>query len=437
MSPTTDQIREALEKVRFPGLSRDIVSFGFVEAVELDDGVVRLKLNIPSGNSLAVQQIADEAHQAVSALEGVDDVEIQVKAPPGAAPEGGEGGELGMARRGAGGPGPSPGRGGPGGPGSGPGGGPPGEKPLGTGGRPGPTVDRTPIPGVRHVIAVASGKGGVGKSTVAVNLAAALSRLGDSVGLMDADIYGPSVPTMLGAHEEPPIAEVEGQRKIVPLEKFGLRLMSLGFIQQGDDAVIWRGPLVMKAVQQFLRDVDWRGCDVLVIDLPPGTGDAQLTLTQSAPLTGAVIVTTPQDVALIDARKGLKMFRSVDVPVLGIVENMSVFHCPECGHESHIFRSGGGERTARDLGVPLLGSVPIDPVIAECGDAGTPIVTQFPDSAAARAFAEIAGSIRASWSTTDADAGPDDGEAGGDDAEGGGEGRSGLAAAFDRLVGRS
>jgi len=252
---------------------------------------------------------------------------------------------------------------------------------------------RDPIPGVRHLLAVASGKGGVGKSTVAVNLAAALGQLHGNVGLMDADIYGPSVPTMLGTHEEPGVAEVDGSKKLVPLEKFGLKLMSLGFLQPEDSPVIWRGPLVMRAVRQFLRDVDWRGVDILVIDLPPGTGDAQLTLTQSAPLDGAIIVTTPQDVALIDARKGLKMFEEVDVPVLGIVENMSVYHCPECGHEAHIFRREGGRRTAEELGVPLLGDVPIDPRVAECGDAGTPTLTEHPDSEVAVAFLEIARAV--------------------------------------------
>ena len=254
-------------------------------------------------------------------------------------------------------------------------------------------IQRDPIPGVQHVVAVASGKGGVGKSTVAVNLAVAVSQLGIDTGLMDADIYGPSVPTMLGSHQEPDISEIDGRRVIVPIERFGIQLMSLGFLQPEDAPVIWRGPLVMKAVRQFLRDVDWRGSDILIIDLPPGTGDAQLTLTQSAPLDGAVIVTTPQDVALIDARKGLHMFREVEVPVLGIVENMSRYQCPECGHEAHIFRRDGGKRTAEELGVPLLGAVPIDPRVAECGDAGTPIVARHPDSEVAAIFRDIAGQV--------------------------------------------
>ncbi len=362
-----------------PGLTRDIVSFGFVEELEIDEGVVRLRLNVPSGDQRVVEQMAQQVHEVVSAVAGVDEVRLDVSAPmPG-----------GMRR-------PSPGS--PGGP---PVSGDPPTAPsspadgvaVGAGGRPEPLIQHDPIPGVGYVLAVASGKGGVGKSTVASNLSVALSGQGFSVGLMDADIYGPSIPTMLGTHEEPEITDIDGQRKIVPLERHGLKIMSLGFLQPEDDPVIWRGPLVMKAVRQFLRDVDWRGCDILVIDLPPGTGDAQLTLTQSAPLDAALIVTTPQDVSLIDARKGLHMFREVDVPVLGIVENMSVYHCPECGHEAHIFRSGGGLRTADELGVPLIGSVPIDPQIAESGDAGTPIVLSHPDSVVAEAFRGIAGIV--------------------------------------------
>jgi ATP-binding protein involved in chromosome partitioning len=267
---------------------------------------------------------------------------------------------------------------------------PGGGTPVGEGGRPEPLIRHDPIAGVTHVLAVASGKGGVGKSTVASNLALALRNQGRAVGLMDADIYGPSIPTMFGLHEEPEISEVEGRRMITPLERYGIKLMSLGFLQPEDDPVIWRGPLVMRAVRQFLRDVDWRGCEILVIDLPPGTGDAQLTLTQSAPLDGAVIVTTPQDVSLIDARKGLHMFHEVNVPVLGIVENMSVYTCPECGHAEHIFRAGGGRRTADELGVPLLGDVPIDPRVAQCGDAGTPAVIEHPESEVAKAFGSIA-----------------------------------------------
>ncbi len=376
MPASVDQIREALSQVMVPGLARDIVSFGFVEELEIDDGVVHLRLNVPSGDKHAVEQMARQVHEVVSGVAGVDEVRLDVSAPmPGDMRRPSPGSPGGPPLAGDPPTAPSP---------------PTGGVPVGTGGRPEPLIQHDPIPGVDYVLAVASGKGGVGKSTVASNLAVALSQRGFSVGLMDADIYGPSVPIMLGTHEEPEIVDIDGQRKIVPLERHGLKLMSLGFLRPEDDPVIWRGPLVMKAVRQFLRDVDWRGCDILVIDLPPGTGDAQLTLTQSAPLDAALIVTTPQDVSLIDARKGLHMFREVDVPVLGIVENMSVYHCPECGHEAHIFRSGGGRRTADELGVPLIGSIPIDPQVAEAGDAGTPAVLAYPDSAAAEAFQGIA-----------------------------------------------
>ncbi len=382
MPPSSDQIRAALAGVKFPGLSRDIVSFGLVENVEVDGALVRIRLSVPSGDNRAIERMARDAHGAVSQLEGVDEVQLDISAPrTAAAPSGAAappGGGMNL----------------PGAPPANAGTHPP-AGPAGPAGRPEPLIQRDPIPGVKHVLAVASGKGGVGKSTVASNLAVAMQQRGLSVGLMDADIYGPSVPTMFGVHEQPEIVDVEGRRMIIPLQRHGLKLMSLGFLQPEDAPVIWRGPLVMKAVRQFLRDVDWRECDILVIDLPPGTGDAQLTLTQSAPLDGAVIVTTPQDVSLIDARKGLHMFREVDVSVIGIVENMSVFHCPECGHREHIFRDGGGRRTAEELGVPLLGDIPIDPRIAQAGDAGTPTVLAHPDSEAARAFVEIAGAVAA------------------------------------------
>lgn len=240
------------------------------------------------------------------------------------------------------------------------------------------------LPGVRYTLAVASGKGGVGKSTVAVNLAVALRQKDYRVGLLDADIYGPSVPMMLG------LGTVDPRLAKFPLEKFGMKVMSMGFLVPPDRAVIWRGPMVHKAVAQFLSDIDWGDLDFLVIDLPPGTGDAQLTLTQSAPLTGAIIVTTPQDVSLIDARKGLRMFQEVRVPVLGIVENMSYFICPKCGERSEIFRHGGGKRCAEEIGVPFLGAVPIDPTVTVQGDRGVPIVESHPDAEVSRVYHQIA-----------------------------------------------
>ncbi len=242
------------------------------------------------------------------------------------------------------------------------------------------------LPGVKHVVAVASGKGGVGKSTVAANLALALKAQGGNVGLMDADIYGPSVPIMMG------VQGIDPQKTAFPIERYGIRLMSMGFIVPPSQAVIWRGPMVHKAVTQFLTDIAWGELDYLVIDLPPGTGDAQLTLTQTAPLSGAVIVTTPQEVSLIDARKGLEMFRQVRVPLLGIIENMSYF-IGEDGKRYEIFRHGGGRKLAEEAGVPFLGEIPIDPRVAECGDQGDPIVHKHPDSPVAKAYVELAKAV--------------------------------------------
>ena len=244
------------------------------------------------------------------------------------------------------------------------------------------------LAGVKNIIAVASGKGGVGKSTVAVNLAMVLAETGASVGLLDADIYGPSLPLMIGICERPTADPRTGL--LTPLEKHGLRLMSMGFISDAKTAVIWRGPMVHKMITTFMGQVDWGTLDYLVMDLPPGTGDAQLTITQTAPLTGAVIVTTPQDVSLIDARKGLLMFQQVNVPVLGIVENMSYFVCDECNKRHEIFRHGGGRRASEELGVPFLGEVPLDPRVTLGGDQGTPVVTFAPDSPASQALREVA-----------------------------------------------
>ncbi|MBX9628481.1 MAG: Mrp/NBP35 family ATP-binding protein [Gemmataceae bacterium] len=242
------------------------------------------------------------------------------------------------------------------------------------------------LPGVKHVVAVASGKGGVGKSTVAANLALALHAAGQKVGLMDADIYGPSVPIMFG------LGQVNPQATPFPLHKYGVALMSMGFMVDPNQAVIWRGPKVAQAVQAFLGQIPWGELDVLVIDLPPGTGDAQLTLSQSAPLTGAVIVTTPQDVSLIDARKGVRMFQEVRVPVLGVVENMSYF-VGDDGKRYDLFRAGGGRKLAAEIGVPLLGELPIDPRVAECGDTGEPMVRKYPDAQVSKAYMALAETV--------------------------------------------
>ena len=250
----------------------------------------------------------------------------------------------------------------------------------------GPGQQKISLPGVHSIVAVASGKGGVGKSTVAVNLALALRRKVERVGLLDADIYGPSIPIMLG------VGPIDPQTTAFPIESFGMRLMSMGFLVSPTQAVIWRGPMVDKYLRQFLMGVNWGELDYMVIDLPPGTGDAQLTLTQAVPLSGAIIVTTPQEVSLIDARKGLEMFRQVRVPVLGIVENMSYF-IGEDGKRYEIFRHGGGRKLADDAGVPFLGELPIDPRVAECGDIGDPIVQKYPDSPVAKSYFALADTV--------------------------------------------
>ena len=253
------------------------------------------------------------------------------------------------------------------------------------------------LEGVGHIIAVASGKGGVGKSTVAVNLALGLARLGLKVGLLDADIYGPSVPRLLAISQKP---ETEG-RKLKPIEKYGLKTMSIGFLVKEDEAMIWRGPMVQSALTQMMNDVLWAPLDVLVLDMPPGTGDAQLTIAQRVPLKGAVIVSTPQDIALIDVRKSIAMFRKTEVPILGLVENMSVFICPDCGHAHHIFGEGGARQTAEKLDLPFLGEIPLLPRIRETSDAGTPVMIESPDGPEAKAFLAVAEKVAASLKTAD------------------------------------
>src|SRR3989338_11076974 len=250
------------------------------------------------------------------------------------------------------------------------------------------------LQGIRRIFAVASGKGGVGKSTVAVNLALALAKTGAKVGLLDCDIYGPSIPMMLSVTERPTVID----EKVVPVEKWGLKILSMGMLATEDTPIIWRGPMVAGILQQFLFQVEWGNLDYLVMDLPTGTGDAQLTLAQMVPISGAVIVTTPQDVALLDARKGLKMFQQVNVPVLGVVENMSYFICDGCNKKHYIFKEGGGQKIAQELDVPLLGEIPLDPRVAVGGDSGEPIVEACPDSPVAGAYRELAGKVAAQLS---------------------------------------
>jgi len=347
-----EKVYAALEGVKYPGMSRDIVSFGFVRGVRAEGGAVHVDLEMSTHKSEAAEAVRSEVAEVVGALPGVESAEVHLElSPPATGPA--------AAQRAV-------------------------------------AQNAGLIPGVKHVVAVASGKGGVGKSTVAANLAVRLAQMGQRVGLLDADIYGPSVPTMFGISERP---RLEGER-LVPFEKYGVKLMSLGFVLEMDTPVIWRGPMVMRALEQLLGDVDWGELDTMIVDLPPGTGDAQLTLTQKVPLSGAVIVTTPQDVALIDARKGLAMFRKVNVPVVGIVENMSIFICPHCGEATEIFKSGGGEATARELGTAFLGEIPLDPAIALGGDAGEPIVVAQPEGPHADAFRKIGEAVMAEISKT-------------------------------------
>lgn len=335
---TGENVRDALRAVKYPGFSRDIVSFGLVKSAEIRGGEIFVKLALAVEDPKIANQIHRDCMQALSALPGAAHVAIDLQKP------------VTVASPGA-----------------------------------------TRIEGIKHVIAVASGKGGVGKSTVAANLAQALSLGGARTGLCDCDLYGPSIALMFGTNEQPFATE---DQRIVPIERYGVKLMSMGFLADPDTPAVLRGPMVTRYTQQFLRHVDWGTLDYLILDLPPGTGDIQLTVVQTVALSGAVVVTTPQEVALIDARKAVAMFHKTNVRVLGIVENMSHFLCPGDGKRYDIFGSGGGEREAARLGVPLLGEVPIDIPTREAGDTGMPVVARSQDSAAGREFMKIAAGVR-------------------------------------------
>ena len=377
MQLTEEQILEALSRVSFPGFSRNIVELGLVRSVDIDDGAIRLDLELAQVPPPVAERVQVEIRRALGALENVQKVEFGSAAAAGSSPS--------LRVVGSAPPRPSAAAGG--------------------------GLDAGLIPNVRHTIAVASGKGGVGKSTVAVNLAVALARCGARTGLLDADIYGPSIPLMTGLKDARPVIDAESQQ-LLPFERFGVRLMSLGFLMNPEDAVIWRGPMVMKAIEQLLRDVAWGELDVLIVDMPPGTGDAQLTISQRVRLSGAVVVTTPQDVALADAIKGVTMFRKVGVPVLGIVENMSFFSCPHCHERSEIFGHGGGRVQAERMGVPFLGEVPLDASIRTSGDTGEPVAVSTEESELTTAFLRIArGLIEAT--------NPEEGSAGTDADKGG------------------
>ncbi len=361
-APTEAQILAALKTVRDSDRGQDVVSLGMVSGLVIKDGHVAFALEVEPQRGPHLEPLRKAAEKAVESMPGVLSVTAVLTAQKqaGAAP----------AAAGRGAPGRAPGAGPAGGPNS------PGGKQL--------------IPGVRTIIAVASGKGGVGKSTTAVNLALALAAKGLKVGILDADIYGPSQPRMMGISGRPKSPD---GKTLEPMQNYGVKVMSMGFLVPEDTPMIWRGPMVMGALEQMLRDVAWGELDVMVIDLPPGTGDAQLTIAQRVPVTGAVIVSTPQDIALLDARKGLNMFRKVEVPVLGIIENMSYHVCSNCGHVENIFDHGGAKREAERLGTEFLGELPLHIAIRETSDGGHPIVISQPESEHAKAYRRIADRI--------------------------------------------
>ena len=356
------QILEALSGVKDPDTSEDIVSAGMVAGVQLKDGHVAFAIEVDPARGAQLEPLRKEAEQIVHALPGVLTATVvltaeraggQAKtAPPSQpvqAPSGQPGDQPGGAAQGA-----------------------------------------QMIPGCKSIIAVASGKGGVGKSTTATNLALGLAASGKEVGLMDADIYGPSMPRMMGITGQP---VSDDGKTLRPMENYGIKVMSIGFLVEEDTPMIWRGPMVQSALEQMMRDVNWGELDVLVVDMPPGTGDAQLTMAQRVPLTGAVIVSTPQDIALLDARKGLNMFRKVDVPVFGIIENMSYFTCPHCGERSEIFAHGGAKAEAERLGCDFLGEIPLDIEIRTTSDGGHPITVSQPDGDHAKSYKFIAETV--------------------------------------------
>jgi ATP-binding protein involved in chromosome partitioning len=380
MSLSKDQVVERLRRVKGPDMQGNIIDLGLVSEVLIKDGRVSFSITVPAARAAELEPLRQAAEKVVRDIEGVTGViaVLTAEKPRGApqgtgngggTPRGGQVPESARVRearaRAAAAAGP-----------------PPGPSPA-VGGR--GQVAR--VAGITHMIAVASGKGGVGKSTTAVNLALGLQAIGLKAGILDADIYGPSQPRLLGLSGRPQVAQGNTLRA---MQAFGLKAMSMGFLVDEGTPVIWRGPMVVSALTQMLRDVDWGELDVLVIDMPPGTGDVQLTMAQQVPLSGAIIVSTPQDLALIDARKGLNMFRRVDVPVLGIVENMSYFICPKCGERSDIFGHGGARTEAEKLGVPFLGGVPLHMDIRATSDEGRPIVASSPDSPHAQAYREIA-----------------------------------------------
>ena len=336
---TNDTILEALKTVKYPGYSRDIVSFGLIKEVATNQGAVSVTMQLASAPPEHARQIKEEAERALRGLSGVKAVHVDVRVANPSAPS--------------------------------------------------PWANQNRVAGIQRIIAVASGKGGVGKSTCSVNLACALQHLGKRVGLLDCDIYGPSIPLMMGVREKPTLTE-EG--KMVPPANYGVKLMSMGFLLEGDAPVIWRGPMIMKTIQQFFTSVEWGALDYLLVDLPPGTGDAQLSLCQTVPLDGGVIVTTPQEASLGVVRKGIAMFEKVNVPILGIIENMSYFSAPD-GQRVEIFGHGGGRKEAERQKMPFLGEIPLYMEIRIGGDEGRPVVVKDPQASQAQGFINIAKSL--------------------------------------------
>jgi ATP-binding protein involved in chromosome partitioning len=336
--PSVDQsaVLDALRAVKDPDLHRDIVSLGFVKDLRLEGGRVSFTIELTTPACPVKDMMRDQAHAAVSQLAGVTDVEVTMTAAVRSA--------ANVASQ------------------------------------------QAPIPGIKNIVAVGAGKGGVGKTTLAVNLAAALARLGSRVGIIDGDIYGPNIPIMLGVQAQ---LMAEGD-KIVPAEQYGLKVVSMGFLTNDESPVIWRGPMLHSVIKQFFHEVLWGELDYLVIDMPPGTGDVALSLSQTVPVAGSIVVTTPQEVSLADSRRAVRMYQKLNIPVLGLVENMSYFACPNCQHESDIFGRGGGERTAQAMEIPFLGRIPIYEPIRRGGDEGHPLVMVEPESPAARAFQQVA-----------------------------------------------
>ena len=353
-SPTEIQIMEALRTVKDLESGKDLVSLNMISGLVINNGNVGFSIEVHPDKGLEMEPVRQAATKAVDKIDGVTSVTAVLTAHRAASQNKPKSSSKHQDQNSG-------------------------------------KASKQAVAGVRNIIAVASGKGGVGKSTVSVNLALAFNTIGLKTALLDADIYGPSQPRMMGLAGEKPTGG-DGE-KLKPIEKFDLKLMSMGFLVEEETPMIWRGPMVMSALQQFLREVDWGECDVMIVDMPPGTGDAQLTLAQQVPLSGAVIVSTPQDIALIDARKGLNMFRKVEVPVIGIIENMSYFLCPKCGHQADIFGHGGARAEAEKLDVPFLGEIPLHMQIRETSDGGTPVVASDPSSLNSEIFRSIASKI--------------------------------------------